>query len=132
MDQNQQELMFKLRMFEQQIKSNQEQLQAIEQAVVDASSLNFGLDDIKTGEGKEVLASIGKGIFIKATLTSENLLVDVGSNKFVKKTVEETQKLIEEQIEKMQQAKAELEGNLEKINEEMTQVFMASQKEPSK
>ena len=65
MDKKQQELMFKLSLFEQQIRQLQEQLQAIEQAIIETSSLKFGLDDIKGGKDKEIMASIGKGIFAR-------------------------------------------------------------------
>ena len=46
MDKNQQELMFKFQMFEQQIKQVQQQLQAVEQGIVEMSSLSLGLDEL--------------------------------------------------------------------------------------
>ena len=63
---DQQELMFKLQMFEQQIQQLQQQLQAVEQGIVEISALNFGLEDFKGAEGKEILAPLGKGIFANA------------------------------------------------------------------
>jgi len=127
-----QELMFKFNIFEQQIKSIQEQLQAVEQAIIEATSLKFGLDELKDSKEKDVLASIGKGIFIKSKITSEDLIVDVGGRNFVKKTISETQKIINDQIEKLERIKQELEEKLEEINTEITKTFMSAQKKSKK
>ncbi|MFH1326527.1 MAG: prefoldin subunit alpha [archaeon] len=132
LNKKQQELMFKFQMFEQQIQQLQQQLQAVEQAIVEANSLNLGLEDLKKGKDKEILASIGKGIFIKAKLTSENLIVDVGAKNFVKKSIPDTQKIITDQIKKLEAVKKELEDNLEKINTELTKTFMDAQKQAKK
>ena len=41
----------------------------------------------------------------------------------------ETKKLIQNQVEKLEEVKKELEGNLEEINNELTTTFMNVQKE---
>lgn len=123
----QQELMFKFSMFEQQIKQLQEQLQAVEQAINDASSLSAGLNDIEKGKDSDILAPIGKGIFAKAKLTSEELVVDVGGKNFVTKSIKDTQELISGQVDKLERIKKELEDNLEEINKELTKTFMEAQ-----
>ena len=43
---DQQELIMKLSMFEQQIQQIQQQLQAVEQALAELNSLNLGLDEL--------------------------------------------------------------------------------------
>jgi len=126
-EKNQQELMYKLSAYEQQIQQLQQQLQAIEQAIVEMDSLNLGLDELVGSEGKEILAQIGRGIFAKTKLFSEELIVDIGGKNFVKKSIPDTKKIIEEQIEKLEDVKKELEDNLEKINEELTKTFMSAQ-----
>lgn len=125
-----QELTFKFQILEQQIMAIQQQLQAVEQALVDISSLNLGLDEIK--KDKEILAPIGKGIFAKAKLISENLTVDIGGKNYVKKSIPETKDLIQEQITKLEGVKEDLQGELEKINEEITKVMVEHQKKAVK
>ena len=122
MEENQ-EIMFKLQMFEQQIQQLQQQLQAIEQGIVEMNSLSFGLDELVGKEGKEILAPIGRGIFVKSKLASEELTVDVGGGNFVKKTIPDTKKIIEEQIKKLEDVKKELNGNLEKVSGELMRVM---------
>lgn len=118
-----QELIYKLSMFEQQIQQLQQQLQAVEQGIVEMNSLNFGLDELIGKQGKEILAPIGRGIFVKSKLISEELTVDIGGRNFVKKTIPETKKIIEEQIKKLEDVKKDLNDNLEKLSEEIRKVM---------
>ncbi len=127
MENQQQELMFKLSMFEQQIQQLQQQLQSIEQALTEITSLNFGLDELINSTGKEILAPIGKGIFAKTKLLSEELTVDVGGKNFVKKSIPETKKIIEKQIKKLEEVKIELNNNLKKTGEEFMKLMGEAQ-----
>jgi len=132
MEKNEQELMFKLSMFEQQIQQLQQQLQAIEQGIVEMSSLSMGLDELIGSENKEILAPIGRGIFAKTKLVSEELTVDIGGRNFVKKTIPETKKIIEKQIKKLEEVKKDLNDNLEMVGDELTKVMGETRKEKEK
>ena len=124
-----QELIFKLSVFEQQIQQLQQQLQAIEQGIVEMSSLNTGLDELIGSQNKEILAPIGRGIFAKAKLISEELTVDIGGRNFVKKTIPATKKIIEKQIKKLEEVKENLNDNLERVSGELTNVMGEAQRE---
>jgi prefoldin alpha subunit len=118
-EQEQQELYLKFSMFEKQIRELQQQIEAVENGIVDLTSLNFGLDELVGNTGKEIYAPLGKGIFVKAKLISEDLNVDIGSGNLVKKNIPETKELIESQIKKLQGIKIELENSLEEIGKEI-------------
>jgi len=120
-----QELTFKFQMMEQQIVAIQQQLQAVEQTLLDMTSLNLGLDEIK--KDKEILASVGAGIFAKAKIISEELVVGIGDKNYLKKSIPQTKKLIQEQILKLEKVRESLEGELEKINEEITRTMIEHQ-----
>jgi len=122
-DKNQQELLFKLSMFEQQIQQIQQQLDAIEQGIVELSSLDLGLGELIGSEGKEIFAPVGKGIFAKTKLLSENLIMDVGGKNFVEKNIPETQEIIKEQIKRLKEVKEELNENLESVNKETQNII---------
>ena len=126
--QNQQELMFKLSMFEQQIRHLQQQIQAVEQGIIEMNSLSLGLEELKGGKGKEIMAPIGRGIFAKTKLLSEELTVDVGGGNFVKKSIADTKKIIDEQVKKLESVKKELEKNLEMVGQELEKTMRESQK----
>ena len=123
MEENQQELIFKLSMYEQQIQQLQQQLQAIDQGIFEMHGLDNGLNELIGSVNKEILAPIGRGVFVKTKLLSEDLTVDIGNKTFVKKSIPEAQELIREQIEKLNDVKKELEYNLEKISEEMMEMY---------
>ena len=125
---NQQEMMFKLQMFEQQMQQIQQQMQAVEQAITDMHALNFGLDELVGKKDKEIIASIGKGIFAKAKLISEDLIVDVGGKNFVTKSIPQTKELIGSQIEKLSKVQKELSKNLEQVGGEFNNMIMEAQK----
>lgn len=129
MDKNQQELMFKLSMFEQQIQSINQQLQAVENSILDMNSLIHGLEGLKGKKDSEILSSIGRGIFVKSQLLSEELIVDVGGKNLVKKSIPDTQELIKEQLTKLEEIQGELQRALESINGQLTETIMAHQKQ---
>ena len=131
MEKENHEFMFKLGMFEQQIRQIQQQLQIIEQSILDISSINFGLDEIMGSEGKEILAPVGRGIFVKTKLLSDNLTVDIGNKTFVKKSVPETKEIIESQIKKLDNIRKELEAKLDEINEELTKTILEAEEKKS-
>jgi prefoldin alpha subunit len=124
----QQELAIQFQMFEQQIRMIQEQLQAVEQAIIDLGSLNLELDELVGKRDNEILAPIGRGIYANAKLLSEELLVDIGNKNFVKKSIPETKKILQEQLKKLNKVKEELNGELDNINSELTKVFAEHQK----
>jgi prefoldin alpha subunit len=124
---NEQELALRLSMFEQQIKQTHQQLQAVEQAIVDIISIDQGLDELVGSKDKEVLASIGRGIFVKTKLISEELIVDIGDKNFVAKDIASTKKIIQEQVEKLEKARTQLEEILDKINDELTKTYLEYQ-----
>lgn len=132
MDKDQQELMFKLSMYEQQIQQLQQQLQAIEQSIVEMTSLNIGLDELVGSKGKEIMAPLGRGIFARTKLVSEDLTVDIGEKNLVKKSIPDTKKIIEEQINKLEEVKTSINNSLDKLSEELTKTMMEAQQKQEK
>lgn len=119
----QQELIYRIQVMEQHMQQMQQQSQAIESGISELESLNRGLDEIPNSEGKEILAQIGKGIYVKAKLSSKEILVNVGEGNFVGKSVEETKKLIQRQIEKLNEMKKDLEKKMEMTNQEFMKLI---------
>lgn len=132
MEKEEQELIFKLSIFEQQMQQLQQQLRAVEQGIIDLSSLNLGLDEIKGKKGEEILAPIGRGIFAKAKLISNDLIVDIGGKNFVKKSIDETKKILQEQIKKLAEIKKELNDNLESMSNELQSLVSEAERKEGK
>jgi len=120
------ELMLKLQMFEKQIQNIIQQIDAVEKTILEMEFLKENLNELKNKKNQEIFASIGKGIFIKSKIISEELLMDVGGKNFVKKTIPETQKIIEKQIKNLNLVKKELEKEMKKIDEDLTKSMSKS------
>ena len=131
MEKSQQELMMNLSMFEQQIQHLNQQLQAVEEGIVEMNSLSLALDELKDKKGEEILSPLGRGIFTRTKLISENLIVDIGGKNFVEKSIPETKKIIKNQIKKLEEVKKDLESEVEKMNQELREMFQKAQKENS-
>ena len=116
----QQELIHRLRVFEQHAQNIQEQMEAVDNGINELGLLNLGLDELKGSAGKEMLSPLGRGIFLKAKIASEDLTMDIGGKNFVKKSIPEAKEIIEEQLDKLAAVKKELDDNLEEIGKEMT------------
>lgn len=126
---NQEELNRKFQIFEQQIMQIQEQSRAVEQAILDLTQISTGLETIIGNGDSEVMAPIGRGIFVKAKLLSEDLTVDIGGGNFVTKTIAQTKEMIGEQSEKLNGMKEELDQEMERINTELTKTMQEVQGE---
>ena len=113
-DEQKQELILKASFFEKQAQEIEQQLSLINHEIREFHLLKENLSSLNFSKEKEMLASIGKGIFLEAkSLSSKDFFVDVGSNVIVKKTLEETHTLIKAQIEKFEHAQVELLQKLE-------------------
>ena len=124
----QEELNYKLGILEQQIQQTQDQLKAVEDTIGELKILNSGLDNLIGSKNKETFSNVGRGIYIKTKILSENLLVDIGNKKLVKKSVPETKEIIKEQIKKLEEIQEQLEKSMEDINQELTKTFLEYQK----
>jgi len=121
-EQEQQEIILRLSLYEQQMQQLQEQMQAIENGILELQSLCLGLNELEGKKDEEIMAHVGRGIFARAKLLEDDLLVDVGNKNFVKKTIPETQKIIEMQVKKFEAIKKEINSALEKLAEEMQKI----------
>ncbi len=113
------EIIIKLAGLEERAKQIEQNIQIVEENSIDLQRLQEGLEEIKGSKGKEILAPIGRGIFVKAKLDSEEFLTDIGGRTFVKKDGDDINKMIEENIGKLAELKAELFRELEELNEEL-------------
>ncbi|MEK6875313.1 MAG: prefoldin subunit alpha [Nanoarchaeota archaeon] len=126
---NKEELIYKIGILEQQSEQLQRQLQMIEQSFNELSKLKIDLEDLKNSKGKEIMAPIGRGIFIKSKIIEENLLVDIGSKNLVVKSIAETQELIQEQIKKLHEVQEFMNSSLHELGHEMEKAVEEIQKE---
>ena len=105
-----------LQMMQQQLKQLQQQIQQFEQQIAELNNLSQSLDDFKKLKlGSDTLVPISSGIFAKASLKyNEGLLVNVGANTIVKKSVSDTKKLVEKQTDEVKKLQEQMLEQLQK------------------
>ena len=121
-----QEKLIQLQMIEQEASQLEQQLQIVEQHISDMQKIGVGLNEIESAEGNEILANIGKGIYIPAQIKSKELIVEIGSKNFVKKTIPETKKIIDEQLKKLIEFKHQVMEGINGLQEQMNLVMEES------
>lgn len=114
---NLQEQYLKLQFLHEQIKEIEKQTQLFNNQIVELTLTVQSLDDFKNiKQGTEILVPVNQGIYAKAELkNNKDLLVNVGSNVSVKKNIEDTKKLISNQIEEIKKLQEQMVLNLQKL-----------------
>jgi len=112
-----QEKYMELQMASNELKQMQAQLKAIDQQMIDLSSVAESLDELKASKvGKEMLVPISGGIFVKGILKdTETLIVNVGANVAVKKSVDETKQLLNKRLKETEEIRAQALSELENM-----------------
>jgi len=124
---NQQEIIMQLSMLQQQAEKIEEQIKMINQQILEIEALREALDKLETSKDKEILASMGKGVFIKAEVKSKDVLVNVGNNIIVKKTPEETKQIISHQIGQLAEFKQQFMIQLQDTQMQLQDLVMSAQ-----
>jgi len=123
-----QEYLIRLATLEQEINRLEQQMQLIDHQVLEMQNLKNGLEEMDKSEEKQMLANLGKNIFIKTEIKEKKLLVDVGNRTFIKKSMGDTVKLVEEQLGKLMEGKMQVIGRMQEIQEEMEKIIVEAEK----
>lgn len=102
-----------LQLLDQQVKQLQQQLMTVSQQIMELKRVDDDLGEFeKVKENSNMFFALGPGIFAEGSISSKDLLLNVGSNVLVKKPIIDTKKLINLQV-------AELEGLIVQLQEDM-------------
>lgn len=95
-----QEKYLEFQMLSQQLQQLQQNIESLEKHIVDLSTLKESLDNIsKVKPGEESLMPLGNGVFIKGEIKeTQNVIMNVGSDVFVERTVVEAIETVEKQL----------------------------------
>ncbi|OYT41534.1 prefoldin subunit alpha [Candidatus Pacearchaeota archaeon ex4484_26] len=109
-----QEKVIEFSMLEQENKKLEQQLQSIDQQILLFDELKINLSKISKHKG-EFLSSLGPGVFMKSKLLdNKKFLINVGTGIVVEKEHQEAEKIIDQQIKKLKEARNSVEGVITK------------------
>ena len=100
-----------------------EQMKIVDTQLSELENFRKNIEDIENNPNKEILASIGKGVFMPAEITDRSLFVEVGVGVFVKKSLEDTKKVAEDQLRKLGEMRMYLGSEINMINSEMQELI---------
>ena len=115
---------------EQQLRQLQADLQNVDMQLLEVKSMQNAVSEIeKIKPGSEALVPIANGMFVKGSIAeNKTILVNVGSNVVVDKTVSETIALLEKQIQEMSSVRQQFLHEMEKLGSKMQAVEQDMQK----
>jgi prefoldin alpha subunit len=125
---NEQEYYMKMQMLGQEAEKIEQQVQIIDQQNMELMAVRESIAAMNENKEKEILANLGKGIFVKADIKDHNLFVNVGKDVLVKKTPDEAIKIIDDQLVKLTAGKEQFIGRIEELQEEMQSLLMDAQR----
>ena len=111
------EILREYELYRNQLEMHQQNLNLIDNSLSELKMVNKSLDEIKeTKKNSDVFVPIGLDSFIKAKITDpENVIVGIGADVAVKKTIEDAKKDIESRITELEKVKADNASNLEQV-----------------
>ena len=116
------EILFELSMLEQQAQELKQQIEQVNSHLNDLENLKLGLIKLEQTKEKEILAPLGRGIFIKSEAKEDEVFVNVGSRIVVKKSFKGAEEIIEKQISELERVKVEIERQMEIIESKFVQL----------
>lgn len=112
-----------------QLQQLQTYMQMLEEQIQDVTLAIENLDEItNVKKGTEIYAPLTSGVFVKATLaTNQELLINVGNNIIVQKTPAEAQTILKGQLAELQEAQQGMVQRFSDLYQEYARVMTASE-----
>ena len=109
-----QEKYLHFQLIQQQIKQIQQQILLLEQQTLDLKQLDESLTNLsKVKTNTPLYSPLGMGIFLETEIkNNKEVLMNVGSKVVLKKPISETQEIIRRQIDELEEAFRNLQGQL--------------------
>ena len=123
-DKEKQKKYMEYKLFQDQLKQTQSQLQLLEEQVFEIVYAHQSLDELKSiKKGTEILVPVSNGIFAKATLgETDKLIVNVGASSAVSKSIIATQEQLNNQLKEIQGLQAQLIEAHQKLEGEFMKI----------
>lgn len=117
------EKIMQFQMMEQEMNQLNSQSELVDQNIKEMNELKNSLEEINKKECKEIIVNIGKKIYLPVEIKKKGLVVEVGNKCYVNKSVEDTLKIVDEQLGKLVVAKAQITQRLQEIESEVSSMI---------
>lgn len=107
------EQMNQAQVLEKGLRESESQIEFINNQLSELNVFYMSLDSFSKSENNKILASIGRGVFADANLTSKELFVEVGKGVILKKNPEQVKEILAGQIRKLSETRAFLQTQID-------------------
>ncbi len=106
---------------EQQMRQLDNNLQTLDGQLMEIKSMQQSIKEMESiKKNSEIMVPVAAGMFVKGTITDSNIiLVNVGNNVLVDKTIPQAVELLEKQIGEMSGIRAQIIAQLNKMSAKM-------------
>ena len=118
-----QELIYRASMLERQSQEAEGKIDFVNQQIQELGRFQENLDIFIASKDTEMFSSLGKGVHVKANLSSKNLLVEVGAGVIVKKDAKDMKEIISSQIKKFREVKNHIYAEMEDYNAQLSEIM---------
>jgi len=123
-----QELMLRASLLERQSQEIQSTLEFIDKQLLELEEFGSDLESFSKSSEKQMISSLGKGIYVKSSLENKDLYVNVGAGVIVKKSPEDAERIVEGQVKKLKEARVQLSAQLEANNQALVNLISEVEK----
>ncbi len=107
------DLLMKASFLQKQAEELEQNIGVIDKELAELNELDKNISFLMASNGKSSISSIGKGIHVKTSIESKELLVEVGAGVVVKKSPAQAREIIDNQITKLAEARNQIMGKIE-------------------
>jgi prefoldin alpha subunit len=127
-----QEQIFQIQLIEQESNQLNQQLELIQQNMIELQELKLSLGEIKNTKQTEFLVNIGKRIYAPVEIKDKRLIIEVGNKTFIRKDIDGTIEIIDEQLKKLENANNKIMINLTSLQEQANRLMLDIEKNRNK
>ncbi len=126
-----QELIYEAQELERYIGELEEHVKFLENQTKELEQFSQRLESLDESTEKNILSSLGKGVYFPTEIKDKNLFVEVGSGVIVKKSPQQLKKVVLEQISKLQESKVNLISQIGIYTQKIQEIMLEVQNQSS-
>lgn len=120
----------RINMLGQEAEKLEQQMQLIEEQIREFNAVKTSLEGLAANDQeKEILANLGKGIFVKSKTIDNKLFINVGKEIIVRKSPGEALEIIASQLMKLEGHRTFIIGKINELQENMMALIQNVQSE---
>ena len=124
--------LIRLSMLENEAGKIEENIGLINQQIAELEVLKLSLEKLGESKEKEILAPVGKGIFLKSEIKDRELFVNIGCGIVIRKKPKEAAEVVQEQIKQLEEIKRSLMDSIGEIKMQFEGLVEEARREEEK